>query len=284
MIIYIHGFGSSGEGSKAKILRTYFKSIDEPFIAPSLPYVPELAIKTLEELIDSYHGDVKLIGSSMGGYYTMYLAEKYGVQAVLINPSIHPTVTLKRAIGQAPSFYDESYFEWNTKHLEMLKHYQTEVTEQNKLLLMVQKGDDLLNYQEAIEFLPDADQLVEEGGSHSFDNIEQHFEKIRAFLAIGNYFKHTMKPKCVGLPNDILAEHLGDLYYDALSDLLANLAHKLNKDAKADENRGRKRLSDNLYNAAYSLENASTSIHKAWDNCKVPTLKWLDAYGSNREI
>jgi hypothetical protein len=284
MIIYIHGFGGSGEGSKAKAFRAYFKSIDEPFIAPSLSHVPELAIKTLEELIDSYYGDVKLIGSSMGGYYTMYLAEKYDVQAVLINPSIQPTVTLKRAIGQAPSFYDESHFEWNTKHLEMLKHYQTEVTDQNKLLLMVQKGDDLLNYQEAIDFLPDAEQLVEEGGNHSFDNIEQHFEKIRAFFAIGNYFKHTMKPKGVGLTNNLLAERLGDLYYDALGDLLANLAHKLNEDAKADENRGRKRLADNLYASAYSLENASASIHKAWGNCEVHTLKWLDENGSNRVV
>lgn len=242
----------------------------------------KLAIKTLEELIDSYYGDVKLIGSSMGGYYTMYLAEKYGLHAVLINPSIHPTVTLEPAIGQAPSFYDESSFEWNERHLTMLEHYQTEVTEQNKLLLMVQKGDDLLNYQEAIDFLPNAEQLVEEGGSHSFDGIEQHFEKIRAFFALGNYFKHTMKPKGVGLSNEVLAERLGDLYYDALGDLLADLGHKLNEDAKADESRGRKRLADNLYAAAYSLENASASIHKAWGNCEVHTLKWLEECGSNR--
>jgi len=51
MIIYIHGFGSHGYGSKAKIFREYFISIREDFIAPSLSYVPELAIRTLEELI-----------------------------------------------------------------------------------------------------------------------------------------------------------------------------------------------------------------------------------------
>ena len=69
MIIYIHGFGGSGEGSKAKAFRNYFASIKEPFIAPSLSYVPELAIRTLEELIDAYPGEVSLIGSSLGGYY-----------------------------------------------------------------------------------------------------------------------------------------------------------------------------------------------------------------------
>jgi len=41
MTIYIHGFGSSGQGGKAKLFRQYYHSIGEPFIAPSLSYVPE---------------------------------------------------------------------------------------------------------------------------------------------------------------------------------------------------------------------------------------------------
>ena len=83
MIIYIHGFGSSGEASKAKLFRKYFKSIGENFISPSLSYVPTLAIKTLEELIESYHEDVYLIGSSLGGYYSTYLSQKKEVKKVV---------------------------------------------------------------------------------------------------------------------------------------------------------------------------------------------------------
>ena len=40
MTIYIHGFGSSGQGGKAVPFREYFKDISEPFIAPSLSCVP----------------------------------------------------------------------------------------------------------------------------------------------------------------------------------------------------------------------------------------------------
>ena len=87
MIIYIHGFGSSGQGGKANLFRDYFKSRGQSFIAPSLSYVPELAMSTLEELINSYD-EVELIGSSLGGYYSIYLAEKYGLKAVLVNPAI----------------------------------------------------------------------------------------------------------------------------------------------------------------------------------------------------
>ena len=183
MIIYIHGFGSHGHGGKASTFRDYFKSIDQPFIAPSLSYVPQLAIKTLEELITSYDEKVSLIGSSLGGFYTLYLAQKYQLKAVLINPAIKPYITLKRALGEAPNFYDGSHFEWKESHLEMLKAYKTErLVQENNFMLMLQKDDDVLNYKEALAKLPHAKQIVEDGGSHSFDGIERYFKEIELFL------------------------------------------------------------------------------------------------------
>ncbi|MFT7005286.1 MAG: putative esterase YcpF (UPF0227 family) [Sulfurimonas sp.] len=183
MIIYIHGFGSNGFGSKAKSFRKYFKNIDENFIAPSLSYIPELAITTLEELIDSYDGDVKLIGSSLGGFYSIYLAQKYNLKAVLINPAIFPHITLKRVLGSAPSFYDDSSYEWKESHLEMLKNYETDVINQDNFMLLTQKGDELLDYKEAVDKFSDAKLFVEEGGNHGFNGIERHFKNIE------NHFK-----------------------------------------------------------------------------------------------
>jgi predicted esterase YcpF (UPF0227 family) len=181
MIIYIHGFSSHGYGGKAKALRAYFANKEESFIAPSLSYVPELTMQTLEEIL-SVCDDVKLIGSSLGGYYAMYLAQKYDLKAVLINPAMHSAITLSRMLGQAPNFYDGSLFEWKTSHLEMLKKYETEIEDQSKIMLMVQKGDDVLDYREAVEKLPDAKQIVEEGGDHSFIGVEKYFDEIRVFL------------------------------------------------------------------------------------------------------
>ncbi|HEC45340.1 MAG: esterase [Epsilonproteobacteria bacterium 4484_65] len=181
MIIYIHGFGSHGLGSKAIAFRNYFKGKGEAFIAPSLSYIPDLAIQTLEELIESYD-DVQLIGSSLGGYYTLYLAQEYGLKAVLINPSIYPYITLKKVLGEAPSFYDESHFAWMESHLEMLKKYETDLVPQKDVMLLLQKGDETLDYREAEAKLPHAKQIVEEGGSHSFDGIERYFDEVDEFL------------------------------------------------------------------------------------------------------
>ena len=184
MTIFIHGFGSSGQGGKSKLFREYFKSINKPFIAPSLSYVPQLAITTLEELIESYD-EVNLIGSSLGGYYALYLSEKYGLKTVLINPATKSAKTLKRMItltGYAPNFYDNSSFEWRESHLEMLGKYDTEVIKANRYLLLLQKGDDLLDYRDAVAKVPNATMVIEDGGTHQFQGIEKHFEKIVEFL------------------------------------------------------------------------------------------------------
>ena len=283
MIIYIHGFGGSGEGSKANAFREYFKSIEEPFIAPSLSYVPELAVKTLEELIKSYHCDVKLIGSSLGGYYTMYLAQKYDLQAVLINPSIKPYKTLQRTIGEAPNFYDDSAFKWTARHIEMLKKQRPQTMFKEDIMLLVQKGDELLDYKEAVVFLPKAKTIVEEGGSHSFEGIERHFETIRAFFAVGSHFKHTAMVKGVGFDNRELAHRTGDLYYDHLAEFLGHLSEKIASDAEADRSRGRKRLADALDETAGHISQSVKPMQFAWEVCKAPTMKWMSENGYNRK-
>jgi predicted esterase YcpF (UPF0227 family) len=181
--IYIHGFGGSGDGVKAKLFREYYKKINKPFIAPSLSYVPDLAINTLEELIESYDRNVKLIGSSMGGYFSIYLAQKYNLQATLINPAIYPYKTLRRTLGYALNYYDESKFEWNEKHLDMLKKYDSLNVYENRFMLLLQKGDDVLDYKEAAHKFANSKLIIENGGSHSFDGIERHFEDIIEFFS-----------------------------------------------------------------------------------------------------
>ncbi len=182
IIIFIHGFSSHGYGGKARALREYYTNRAEAFIAPSLSYIPELAIQTLEELIEACGNDVRLIGSSLGGFYTIYLAQKYRLKAVLINPSIYPYKTLKMSLGTPPNFYDGSHFEWKESHLEMLRKYETNVSHQKDFFLLVQKGDDVLDYREALNKFPNAQTVAEDGGDHSFSGIEHYFDEMENFL------------------------------------------------------------------------------------------------------
>lgn len=182
MIIYIHGFGSSGHGGKASLFREYF---EEEVLAPSLSYVPNLAIDTLEQIIEILlqKGEtVGLVGSSLGGYYSIYLACKYDLKAVLINPAIYPYKTLDK-IGMAMNYYDRTSFEVTSEHINQLKFLEVnDIENQENFLTLLQTDDEVLDFNEAAEKLSNSELIMEEGGNHSFENIESYFRKIYNFL------------------------------------------------------------------------------------------------------
>ena len=182
MIIYIHGFASSGFGGKATLLKEHFKN---DIFSPSFSYIPKLAIDTLEQLIEISllkREKINLIGSSLGGYYCIYLANKYNLKAVLINPAIYPYRTLDK-IGLCTNYYDMSRFEVTQNHINDLKSYEIKnIKNQKNFLLLLQKGDEVLDYNHAISFLSEANVFLEEGGNHSFENIQNHFKNIEDFF------------------------------------------------------------------------------------------------------
>lgn len=113
------------------------------------------------------------------------MANKYNLKCVLINPAVQSSKTLKRAIdlaGVAKNYYDDSSFSWNASHLDMLKKYTVKDVVQGEYLLLLQKGDDVLDYRDAVEKIPDATLVLEEGGTHPFEAVERHFKLIRTFL------------------------------------------------------------------------------------------------------
>lgn len=183
MVIYIHGFGSSGVSSKAKILKKNLKAFGD-VLAPSLSHIPDLAIDTLEQLIISYKKkeDVYLIGTSLGGFYAIYLANKFNIPAILINPAVSPTDTLEKHLPESINYYDNSKFEWNQSYIDQLKQYEVKNIKSDLYMLLVQRGDKVLDYKQAVKLFSYSQKIVEDGGSHRFDGIEKHISNINSFF------------------------------------------------------------------------------------------------------
>lgn len=186
MIIYIHGFASSGFGHKPQEFKKYFKY---EIITPSLSNIPILAIHTLEDLIEVLlkKGEkVSLIGSSLGGFYSLYLANKYNLKAVLINPALNPKKTLNRfySFGLIKNYFDGSKFEITKEQLQSLENFEVMLIQNPKnIIALIQKGDEVIDYKESIEILKDCEILLEEGGNHTFFDINKHFLKIDDFFS-----------------------------------------------------------------------------------------------------
>ncbi|MFA6789022.1 MAG: YqiA/YcfP family alpha/beta fold hydrolase, partial [Arcobacteraceae bacterium] len=87
-------------------------------------------------------------------------------------------------IGYATNYYDLSSFEVTPNHLEFLKHLEVKRFDNEKnFMLLLQKGDELLNYEEAVKKMPEAILKIEEGGNHSFVGIERYFDEIESFFS-----------------------------------------------------------------------------------------------------
>jgi predicted esterase YcpF (UPF0227 family) len=177
-ILYLHGFASCGEGNKSTLLKAYFGA--DSVIAPDLPPSPIDAIHSIEEILGSSKIDI-LIGSSLGGYYATVLAEKYGMKAVLLNPSTQPWKTLASCTGWQKRFCDEEIFEFKSVYLEQLKMLQT-TPDKGKYLLLLQSGDEVLDYTKAQSLYNKHKIIVEYGGNHRFENLDEYLSMIEKFI------------------------------------------------------------------------------------------------------
>lgn len=95
--------------------------------------------------------------------------------------------------------------------------------------------------------------------------------------------KHTQHVRSYSGPHERLAEDIGDLYYDALSEFLGMLAEKIERDAGKDHARGRVKLASELRGCAEALGGASRYIGAAWRICEPHAKAWADRQGEAGE-
>ena len=159
MILYIHGFASSSHSNKVRLLEERFDDV----VAFDLSVAPKRAIKKLEAFIEEQHEktNITLVGSSLGGFYAIYLSQKYDLKAVLINPSINPDITLEQYKDQKVQNHSKNeVFIFRAHYLNQLRELKITTVDSSNFLLLLQTGDETLDYKEALEFLPEAKVLL----------------------------------------------------------------------------------------------------------------------------
>ena len=84
-ILYLHGFGSSGQSSTVEYLK---KSLPDHYHieAPDIPVDPAEALPFLKRLCEEEHFSV-IIGTSMGGMYAHQLPADFA--RICVNPALH---------------------------------------------------------------------------------------------------------------------------------------------------------------------------------------------------
>lgn len=185
-ILYIHGFNSSPQSAKAQQLAAHLARHhpDTRCAAPALPNDPARAIALLEQAIAEL-GQPLLLGSSLGGCYATYLAEKHRLRAVLVNPAVRPWRLFAGYLGPQVNHYTGEHWELTAAHVEALRALEVPaISRPEHFLVLLQTGDETLDWRDAADYYRDCSLLRQLGGSHGFDNFADVLPLIYRFAGL----------------------------------------------------------------------------------------------------
>jgi hypothetical protein len=185
-ILYLHGFCSSPASKKARQLAEYLEVREQGdrLYCPALSHVPDEAVAQAEAVIDEHAGPLTLVGSSLGGYYATWLAEKHDLRAVLINPAVVAPLSLDQYIGTQTNLYSGQSFEFTAAHIAQLVALQPATLVPERYLLMVETGDEVLDYRQAVARYAGCRQMVLPGGDHSFTRFPDLLPQLLEFCGL----------------------------------------------------------------------------------------------------
>lgn len=188
-LLYLHGFRSSPQSQKASLLARHMAA-RHPTVTwwcPQLPASPHEAMDRVAQGIAGWpHASMAVIGSSLGGFYATWVAEQTGCRAVLLNPAVNPARDLQAYIGEQTSWHDSTQrFFFRSEFVQELRELALAgLTQPDRYLVVIAKGDELLDWREMHQRYAGARIRLLEGGDHALSDFGAHLPALLAFLGL----------------------------------------------------------------------------------------------------
>ena len=185
-ILYLHGFASSGDSTKALLLKKYIEdeTSNTEILIPNLENNIADAFEQIDSLIKSTL-PTALIGSSLGGFFGTYFSEKYNLKCVGINPAVIPPADMSDHLGENKNYSTGEKFIIDQNQLNLLNKMGKQISNikhRDNFMVFLQSKDEILDYRAALSFYSASIVDVTFSGNHSFENFESCFNKIKIFL------------------------------------------------------------------------------------------------------
>ncbi len=185
MLLYLHGFRSSPRSFKARVVGARMAELGraDELICPQLPASPRAAMDLVTLLTDRYRADqLAVVGSSLGGFYATWLAERRGCRAVLLNPAVDPLKDLDKHVGVTTEFHSDQPFEFKREYIDELRDLQVDaITDPQRYFLIAATGDEVLDYRDMLRHYAGAHQKVIEGSDHAISEFPGYVDEVLAF-------------------------------------------------------------------------------------------------------
>jgi uncharacterized protein len=184
-ILYLHGFRSSPQSMKAQVTgaRMAELGLADDFLCPQLPASPQAAMALALQLVDGVPAsELAIIGSSLGGYYATWLAERLGCRAVLLNPAIVPRLDLAAHVGVTTAWHSDAPFEFKPEYIDELRALAVgTVSRPGRYFLIAATGDEVLDYRDMVAHYRGARQTVIDGADHAISGYRDYVADVLDF-------------------------------------------------------------------------------------------------------
>ncbi|KQW96397.1 esterase [Massilia sp. Root418] len=188
MILYLHGFRSSPHSMKARLMgeRMAALGLGAQYACPQLPASPRQAMELALSLVEGVPaGELAIVGSSLGGYYATWLAERLGCRAVLLNPAIVPRQDLQKHVGVTTQYHSDEPFEFKPEYIDELRALDVaQISRPERYFLIAATGDEVLDYRDMVAHYRGARQLVIEGSDHGISEFADYMNEVLAFCRV----------------------------------------------------------------------------------------------------
>ncbi|ARU03807.1 esterase [Comamonas serinivorans] len=188
-LLYLHGFRSSPQSNKARQMAAWMQA-HHPEVhwwCPQLPPSPAAAAALIDQGTRDWPAPrMAVMGSSLGGFYATWLAQRRGCRAALINPAVQPERDLARHLGTQSAWHDPAQqFDFTAEHLRELEALQVgPLVQPEQLLAIIAQGDEVLDWREMTARYPGSPQVVVAGGDHALSDFEPHLPTLARFFGL----------------------------------------------------------------------------------------------------
>lgn len=198
MILYLHGFRSSPDSFKARLLAQRMQALGRAhaYLCPHLSASPAQAIAQAQSLVaqsmvaqpgERVADELTIIGSSLGGYYATWLAEHLGCRAVLLNPAVKPPRDLEQYVGVTTEYHSNAPFEFKHEYIAELRALEVAaITRPERYFLIAATGDEVLDWREMVAHYPGAKQRIIQGSDHGIGEFAQYQDEVLAFCGVAS--------------------------------------------------------------------------------------------------
>lgn len=194
MILYLHGFRSSPESFKARMMAHAMaeRGLTDAWACPQLPASPREAIDLAlgmarDRLADTDSPrELTVIGSSLGGFYATWIAEQLGCKAVLLNPAVHAARDLATQVGEHHMYHSGAPFVFLPEYVdELAAIHAPRITQPDRYFLVAATGDEVLDWREMRDRYAGCRQRIVQGSDHGLSDFAEWMPEVLEFALGG---------------------------------------------------------------------------------------------------